>query len=300
MLTIVDEIRMLEREIDSANKELDKMDPNDPDNRFKYANKKSEINHLYSKLYNLRQRQKDEKEKDYPFDPRAPKKQKMAAPYAGDIRYHDYPNKNALDRFRLMHYDVFQKDVYIENFGEEPMFSSTSPMISKSYFIRDNYPITYRLMFRSINDGLEINPDASIAASIPTEILLSENADKNIKTIVNFMKQYTGSPINFIVSDHKIKHVTFAHLNDSEFSRTANGKKAYYDLLRNILEGNPNNVIYIGHELTLGASDYDVINVANDFAVPSRKITIKESGIPTEERLKAYNDMIKEKILSRQ
>ena len=50
------------QEINRLNKELEKMDPNLPENRFKYANKKSEINILYKKLYELKERQKVEKE----------------------------------------------------------------------------------------------------------------------------------------------------------------------------------------------------------------------------------------------
>ena len=56
MLTLIDDIRMTMQEINRLNKELEKMDPNLPENRFKYANKKSEINILYKKLYELKEK----------------------------------------------------------------------------------------------------------------------------------------------------------------------------------------------------------------------------------------------------
>ena len=58
MLSLSDEIRMVEKELTMLNKELALMDPKAPENRFKYANKQSEINCLNKKLYQLRERQK--------------------------------------------------------------------------------------------------------------------------------------------------------------------------------------------------------------------------------------------------
>ena len=50
MITIKDEIYMLENEIEKVKLELEEMDSKLPENRFRYANKKSELNSLYRKL----------------------------------------------------------------------------------------------------------------------------------------------------------------------------------------------------------------------------------------------------------
>ena len=44
---------MLTKQIKRKKEELDEIDPRLPDNRFKYANKKSELNVLYRKLEEL-------------------------------------------------------------------------------------------------------------------------------------------------------------------------------------------------------------------------------------------------------
>ena len=53
MLTTDDEILMTKKEIKKLEEELATMDPTHPDNRFKYANKKSELALLERKLENL-------------------------------------------------------------------------------------------------------------------------------------------------------------------------------------------------------------------------------------------------------
>ena len=68
MLTLLDEIKMTMHEIDSLNKEIDLMDPKLPENRFKYANKKSEVNALYKKLFELREKLKNENDNNKKID----------------------------------------------------------------------------------------------------------------------------------------------------------------------------------------------------------------------------------------
>ena len=53
MLTVDDELLMTKKEIKRLEDELSSMDPKSPDNRFKYANKKSELASMERKLENL-------------------------------------------------------------------------------------------------------------------------------------------------------------------------------------------------------------------------------------------------------
>ena len=57
MIYIKDEIFMLEKEIKKLENELNLMDPNNPDNRFKYPSKISELNILKRKLEKLKEEQ---------------------------------------------------------------------------------------------------------------------------------------------------------------------------------------------------------------------------------------------------
>lgn len=62
MINEKDEIFMLENEIEKLEKELLDINPRSPENRFKYANKKSELNCLYKKLNLLTNNQNAEVE----------------------------------------------------------------------------------------------------------------------------------------------------------------------------------------------------------------------------------------------
>ena len=53
MLSIDDELLMVKRERNAVKAELDNMDPTLPENRFKYANKESELRILDTKIDRL-------------------------------------------------------------------------------------------------------------------------------------------------------------------------------------------------------------------------------------------------------
>ena len=59
MLSIEDEIFMVKHAIERKKEELEKIDKADPNNRFKYANVKSELNILNQKLNNLNNKCQD-------------------------------------------------------------------------------------------------------------------------------------------------------------------------------------------------------------------------------------------------
>ena len=303
MLTIVDEIRMTEREIDRVNRELGEMDPKDEANRFKYPSKQSELNILYRRLDELREKQKQENEKNkgnaqaFNEQIKRAKTGMFAVPAVGDERYKGYENKSALDIFRTAYFKELRKDASIADIGSRNFFDCISPMSACFYNIKDGETISYRLMIRTEHEQLSKDENASIGAIISTDGLFNEATSGNMRVVTNFMTQYTGSPINLIISDNKLKEITFARISDHDMGKNNQGQKDYYGFFQRMYDGGKHNVVFISPDLTRNASQSDVIGVATEFVLPQRRKIVEENGFRNVNNLLLFNGKIKKKVL---
>ncbi|MBR4672786.1 MAG: hypothetical protein IKO78_06300 [Bacilli bacterium] len=292
MLTIADKIRMIEKEIERLSQELENMDPKDPDNRFKYANKQSELNIQRRKLEEFIEKQNQENSQM-----ERTKTGKFITPFAGDDRYKKYTNKNALDIFRIAYYKELGKDATIADIGQKGFFDSLSPMSAYFYHIKDDEPVSYKLVIKTEQEHLSKDNNASVGTIISTDCLFSEAADGNMRVATNFMTQYTGSPINLIISDNKLKQITFARISDHDMGKKNNGEKDYYGFFERLYDGESHNVVFISPDLTRNASQADVIGAANDFVLPTRRKIAEENGFKDVNKLLLFNGKIKKKVL---
>ena len=282
MLTIRDEIFMAEKSIKKLEEELDSVDITNPNNRFKYANLKSELVVLSQKLDKLNL----ELQEEY--------KNGKYIPIIGDKRYAKFPNKKQLDLFRKAYYNKFGIDPNISHSGIESMFNDNLLDINgEAYYFKENIP--FKMYIDSSNLDLERDQKASVLVSFSKDDFLSSKSDSSIDLINRFIKQYTNNPVNFILTNGDLANVSFAYISDEEFYHF-DGKKYYSDFFSELFDNLYRNIIYIGESMTKDVSVEEIKKVEDGLVVPYQLKIAKENNISLEE-LKGMNHLIKRKIL---
>lgn len=303
MLSTIDEIRMVRLEIKKKKEELEGIDPTLPENRFKYPNKKSELSCLEKKLESLEKRKKKEveqNEKDFQgLGSQIVRDNFLNSipPVVGDERFKDYPNKRALDEYRRIHYELLKKDVSIEYLDKRPLFATKNPILAESYEIKEKFPILFKLMIKSDDNSLEKDENASVSATILTDTLLKEDCGKSVKSVMSFMREYTGSPLNFIISDKRLKEVTFGTISNKEIGKNEEGLLEYYQFLIKLLYGSSNNLVYLGHEIISKSNYSEFIRSTREIIIPSEERIVTSNPSMTEAEITTLNERIKQKIL---
>lgn len=283
MISTKDEIFMVKQEIIRKREELERIDRKDPNNRFKFANIRSEINVLNQKLDDLNQKLQEEYKKE------------SYVPTIGDERYAKFPHKAVLDTLRISYYEKFGTDPSITYIGDTPMFVDDSLSIyADAYNIRGKMP--FKLKFDSKDYRLEKDSKASILAEVSKNDFFVNDSNKYIELIVDFIKKYTDNSVNFIYTDGLLKNIHFARIDDGAF-RSINGKKDFYLFFHDFFDNLYRNVIYIGDSMKDGVKASEQEEVTEELIIPSQQMIAKKNE-KTIEELNAFNEEVKKKILA--
>lgn len=219
-------------------------------------------------------------------------------PTLGDGRYFDFPNKKLIDYLRILYYEKYDKDLSVTYQGNVSMFSNDMAVFSNKYSIRGVYP--YILMISSLDDKLVKDFDASIMISISSDLVFKSDSD-DLKSVIDFVINYMGHPINFIFSDAKFQNISFARISDKDFYTNMDASKNYYKFIYDFFDSYYlsdiyKNVIFIGPEMYNNASQNDIVNANKDYILRAKSIIAKDNNITVSE-LELFNEKIKRKIL---
>lgn len=280
MLTIKDDIYMLRKSIEQRKSELELLDPKNPDNRFKYANLKSEIEHDRRKLERLEAEEYAETMKN--------------APQKGDSKCSNFPHENALYDLRIKHFKLFGTDPSISYSGEGTMFGDYS-LSAYSDFYNVDGTISFRLVYSSYNARVEKDINASVGITLSKGDFLKAD-EEQIKFLVSYIKDYSSNPVNFILTDGRLNEVTFVRIASKEFNHTTDNKRDYRLFFSQLFDAMYRNIIYIGDTMKDGATSDDTEEVQIKYIDHAHTRIAKEQGI-TSTDLKRQNDEICEKIL---
>lgn len=281
MLTIKDEIYMTTQEIERKTSELLRLNPHLPENRFKFANVRSELFILNRKLDKLKKQEQEEYNLSH------------GIPFIGDSKYSNLPHKNSLDELRIRHFKLFKKDPDITYGDNKAMFDDdTLPIYADFYNIKNAFP--FKLIYSSSDCSLVSDNKASLGISISKEQLLSAK-DEEVKFLVDFIKDYTRNQVNFIYTNEKLDEVFLSHIGDKDFHYFED-QKSYYLFFSELFNNLYRNVIYTGESLKKDAPDEEIINAKSELIIPYHEVVAKVNNI-TNDMLLEENNKIKMKIL---
>ena len=281
MLTIKDDIYMLKKAIEQKKAELGSLDPKSPENRFKYANLKSEIEHDLRKLEKLEAEEYEEIKK--------------STPKKGDSRCANFPHENALLNFRINHFKLFGEDPSISYSGEGPMFGDNSlTAYSDFYDVKGTLP--FKLVFSSCDAREEKDAKASIGMTLCKDDFLRAS-DEQIKFLINYIKDYSSNPINFVLTDGRLNKIIFARIASKDFNFTLDGRRDYVLFFSQLFDTMYRNIIYVGDTMKDGVKSDDIKKVQAKYIDNAHIQIAKEQNIARAD-LKRQNDDIRRKILT--
>ena len=281
MLTTRDEIHIVNDSIKRKKQEISLIDPSDPNNRFKYANAKSELNMLISKLDSLSKRLQEEYKSD------------SYVPVRGDERYQDYPNKASLDELRIKHFNLFNVDPLITYYGNGPMFDESLYAYSDFYGVKGTIP--FKLAYSSFDPRLVNDPRATIGIKISKKEFEKSN-DKQIDFLRSIIKEYTDGDINLVLTDALIQDIIIAHISRKEFNFTVKKEKDYYYFFKELCNSMSRNIVFIGDSMKDGVNTQSIFDVQTGFINPGKK-TIAKLNNTSEEKIEEVNESIRKKVL---
>ena len=281
MLTIDDEITMTKLRINRIKEDLEVLDANDENNRFKIPNKQSQIAFLERKIEELEKRKNQ-------------KREIIQQPFIGDDRYKKFPNKTLLDHFRIPYYQLFKKDPSISYITEDiAMFNDDSLRVyADKYLIRGEFP--FKLMISEADKTIMPNINTSIGVNFKKEYLSRSDANLYLSLMADFIRKCTSQDINLILESATSKECTIAFISDIDFYNVT--KKEYYQFFHDLCDNLARNIIYIGSTLKNGATEEEIESVETEYVQIQQQQIAKHRGI-TEQELKKANEETKQKIL---
>lgn len=287
MITLKDEIFMTGRELEKLKQEFDEMKPGQSDDRFKYANKKSEIYILERKLEDLK-KQQEENDKQ--------KGKKEIQPINSEENYDFYPDKKALDILKIKNYDLLKKDLSIKRLGVAPIIGSCLEDPVNTYAVKDNRG-TYRLTIRSDNN-LEKDLNSSVQVTFDMDKFFSHEMDNRIRVINGFIKDFTGSPINFIITDSGLTSVSFGRIGGSDLRFNERNTLDFDKYLDSVFIIPNRNIAYLGYEIQKKIFYLDFANGCIDKINPPKMKIVKQKNFKNFPELISYNITIRDRIVN--
>lgn len=287
MITLKDEIFMTKRELEKLKQEFESMNPEQSDDRFKYANKKSEIFILERKLEDLKKQQEENNKQ---------KGKKEIQPINSEENYDFYPDKKALDMLKIKNYDLLKKDLSIKRLGVAPIIGSCQEDPVNTYGVKDNRG-TYRLTIRANNDS-EKDLDASVQVTFDMDKFFNHEMDNRIRVINGFIKDFTGSPINFIITDSGLTSITFGRIGRNDLSFTERGTLDFDKYLNNVFIIPNRNIAFLGYEIQKKTFYLDFANGCIEKINPPKMEIVKQKKFKNFPELNSYNITIRDRILN--